>query len=236
MPNSPSEPKVVVLKNGPYLVSGAIPLSRQTIVTDSAGDVHVAGTLHGLAVLNGRVALDGGDTGSDENVVFLAKLSQLTGEVVGLQAIGEPGANTVLGLAVDPALGDAVPNRVRMYDDGTHGDQKAGDGVWSYAATLPAGRPIFYVYTNSGRPGQWEGLDVPYIRSVDVAAGPREEPLYAPVETFGRAYLQADPWHTNAAGYQLIARSVFDTVVQQETVRRHLARGRAGGRAAAIRR
>ena len=37
-PNSPSEPKVVVAKNGPYLVSGALPLTRQTVVTDSAGD------------------------------------------------------------------------------------------------------------------------------------------------------------------------------------------------------
>ena len=33
-----TEPKVVVAKNGPYLVTGGIPLSRQTIVTDSAGE------------------------------------------------------------------------------------------------------------------------------------------------------------------------------------------------------
>ncbi len=38
MPTSTSEPKVVVTKNGPYLVTGGIPLSRQTIVADSAGD------------------------------------------------------------------------------------------------------------------------------------------------------------------------------------------------------
>jgi len=32
------EPKVVVSKNGPYLVTGGIPLTRQTIVSDAAGD------------------------------------------------------------------------------------------------------------------------------------------------------------------------------------------------------
>jgi CDGSH-type Zn-finger protein len=37
MPNSTNEPKVVVSKNGPYLVTGAIPLSRQTIGIDHEG-------------------------------------------------------------------------------------------------------------------------------------------------------------------------------------------------------
>jgi CDGSH-type Zn-finger protein len=38
MPNSTSEPKVVVTKNGCYLVTGGIPLSRQTIVAAASGD------------------------------------------------------------------------------------------------------------------------------------------------------------------------------------------------------
>jgi len=37
MSKSTTEPKVVVSKNGPYLVTGAIPLSRQTIVADRDG-------------------------------------------------------------------------------------------------------------------------------------------------------------------------------------------------------
>ncbi len=32
-----SEARVTVTRNGPYLVSGAIPLARQTIVTDAEG-------------------------------------------------------------------------------------------------------------------------------------------------------------------------------------------------------
>ncbi|HYB65298.1 MAG TPA: CDGSH iron-sulfur domain-containing protein [Steroidobacteraceae bacterium] len=37
MTKSRGEPRVVVTKNGPYLVSGAVPLARQTIVADAEG-------------------------------------------------------------------------------------------------------------------------------------------------------------------------------------------------------
>ena len=37
MTKSRGEPRVVVTKNGPYLVSGAVPLARQTIVADREG-------------------------------------------------------------------------------------------------------------------------------------------------------------------------------------------------------
>ena len=37
MTKSSGEPKVVVTKNGPYLVSGAVPMARQTIVADREG-------------------------------------------------------------------------------------------------------------------------------------------------------------------------------------------------------
>ena len=37
MSKSEAEPRVVVSKNGPYLVSGAIPLGRQAIVSNAAG-------------------------------------------------------------------------------------------------------------------------------------------------------------------------------------------------------
>ncbi|HWZ64716.1 MAG TPA: CDGSH iron-sulfur domain-containing protein [Steroidobacteraceae bacterium] len=37
MSKSRAEPRVTVTKNGPYLVSGAVPLARQTIVADAEG-------------------------------------------------------------------------------------------------------------------------------------------------------------------------------------------------------
>jgi hypothetical protein len=52
-------------------------------------------------------------------------------------------------------LGSWVPNRVRMYDDGTHGDTK-GDGIWTLELQLPPGVEIQYKYTNSGAEGSWD--------------------------------------------------------------------------------
>jgi hypothetical protein len=42
-----------------------------------------------------------------------------------------------------------------MYDDGTHGDQVADDGIWSLEVSLPADSEIEYKYTNSGAEGSW---------------------------------------------------------------------------------
>jgi lysophospholipase L1-like esterase len=105
-------------------------------------------------------------------------------------------------------LGALVPNAIQMHDDGRDGDQKRGDGVFSYTVPFAAGRSLFYVYTNSGRPGVWEGLDVPHIRRAQVPTVKDSTPVYLPVETFGQIYMQADNWHTNAAGYDLIAHEV----------------------------
>jgi lysophospholipase L1-like esterase len=119
-------------------------------------------------------------------------------------------------------LGNLVPNKVAMYDDGTHGDQTAGDHVWSYLATFAPGTKLSYVYTNSGEEGKWEGLDVPYVRSSTVEAKNGEKKLYRPIDSFGKIYMHADPWHTNAAGYELIARALLDTLKKNEQVKDYL--------------
>jgi lysophospholipase L1-like esterase len=121
-----------------------------------------------------------------------------------------------------PALGEGVPNRVRMYDDGTHGDERAGDRVWSLALEFESGIRVFYVYTNSGGEGRWEGVDVPEVRRFtvpEVGAGS----VYRSLDRFGSIDLQADGWHTNAAGYRIIAQAVFDALTQRDAVRRYLA-------------
>src|SRR5262249_7739950 len=94
---------------------------------------------------------------------------------------------------------------VAMNDAGKNGDQRAGDRVWSYTVDVPAGATVRYVYTNSGRDGVWEGLDVPFIRSYRVRPEAAGHTVYAPVDTFGELYMYADPWHTNGRGYALIA-------------------------------
>jgi lysophospholipase L1-like esterase len=107
-----------------------------------------------------------------------------------------------------PALGNLVPNTIALHDDGKDGDERAGDHVWSLQATFPAGTRLKYVYTNSGHPGQWEGLDLPRVRELQVEAQRAGATMYLPVESFGRIYMQADNWHTDAVGYDLIAKAV----------------------------
>jgi hypothetical protein len=124
---------------------------------------------------------------------------------------------------VHPKLGDGVPNRVVMYDDGTHGDQRAGDNVWSYVATFVPGTRLFYIYTNSGEEGRWEGLDIPEIRRFTVKPANEGGKVYRPIESFGEIFMQADGWHTNAAGYDLIAKAVLETLKEEGWVKRYLA-------------
>ena len=62
-------------------------------------------------------------------------------------------------------LGSWVPNRIRMYDDGTHGDAAKGDSVWSLEVQLPAGIEVQYKFTNSGAEGSWDpGEEFPWER------------------------------------------------------------------------
>jgi hypothetical protein len=124
-------------------------------------------------------------------------------------------------------LGDLVPNKIRMYDDATHGDQRAGDQVWSYSAKFGSGTRLFYVYTNGAREGEWEGLDVPEIRDFTVEAAKDESTVFRPIETFGEIYMQSDMWHTDEVGYELIAKGLVDVLKKTETVRSYLTKAAA---------
>ncbi len=111
-----------------------------------------------------------------------------------------------------PSLGGGEANVVALRDDGSHGDQRAGDGVWSLVTRFACGEPVAYVYTAGGARGRFENLDVPAVRSFVADAPFDGAVVYRPVEEFGRLDLQADPWHTNPLGYRLIAGAVFETL------------------------
>ena len=53
------------------------------------------------------------------------------------------------------ALGNWTPNRVKMFDDGTHGDERANDDIWTLDVQLPEGSEIEFKFTNSGAEGNW---------------------------------------------------------------------------------
>ena len=54
-----------------------------------------------------------------------------------------------------PALGNWVPNKIRMFDNGRNGDRVSGDAIWTLEVRLPAGSDVEYKYTNSGSEGSW---------------------------------------------------------------------------------
>lgn len=54
-----------------------------------------------------------------------------------------------------PALGGEVPNKVRLYDNGTGGDRRGNDKVWTRTFQFRIGETIRYKYSNSGKEGDW---------------------------------------------------------------------------------
>jgi hypothetical protein len=62
--------------------------------------------------------------------------------------------------AVHNALGAGVPNQLPMSDDGTNGDEAAGDGVWTISFDLPRNDlRIGYKYTWGTRGESWTGTE-----------------------------------------------------------------------------
>lgn len=61
-------------------------------------------------------------------------------------------------------LGNWIPNKVRLYDDGNYGDKVIGDNIWTIELSLPVGAEIEYKFTNSGAEGNWNpGEEFPGI-------------------------------------------------------------------------
>ncbi|MEK6708994.1 MAG: hypothetical protein AABZ64_00285, partial [Nitrospinota bacterium] len=139
-----------------------------------------------------------------------------------------PGAMSIVG--THERLGNLTPNKVIMVDDGTGGDQRARDKVWSYTAKFKRGAKLFYTYAHSGRQGHWEGLDVPVLRSLVVEPPAGVSRLYAPIDTFGKMYLYADPWHTDAQGNRLIVGALLDQLRRDEKVKSYLGKVTGGRR------
>ena len=62
------------------------------------------------------------------------------------------------------AMGTSTPNTVPMFDDGTNGDEKAGDNIWTVTFVAPRSRPgkvlrIGYKYTWGTRGAEWSGSE-----------------------------------------------------------------------------
>lgn len=56
-------------------------------------------------------------------------------------------------------LGAWVPNQLPMYDDGTNGDEVAGDNIWTITFDVPRGVRIGYKYTWGTQGAAWTGTE-----------------------------------------------------------------------------
>ncbi len=54
-----------------------------------------------------------------------------------------------------PLLGDGRPNQIRMYDDGSHGDERALDRIWSLRLHFDQPPTLFFTFTTGGVEGDW---------------------------------------------------------------------------------
>jgi lysophospholipase L1-like esterase len=113
-----------------------------------------------------------------------------------------------------PSLNSFEPNTLRMYDDGTHGDEVASDKIWTLRVRLPSNSKILYTYTNSGEAGVWNALDIPLVREVDPG---RFLNGILPLDEFGIADMHGDPWHTNAAGNSIVAKELASIILEHGT-------------------
>src|SRR5262249_37001362 len=113
-----------------------------------------------------------------------------------------------------PMLANFTPNQLELYDDATHGDQVAGDNVWSRAVEFSQPGTIIYLYTDGERPGQWTDLENYRSRTFAVRASDMGATLYAPIAVFGRRVLRSDPAHTDADGQALIADALLHAIEQ----------------------
>lgn len=110
-----------------------------------------------------------------------------------------------------PELGDFGPNRVALFDDGTHGDQRAGDRVFSRTFAFAAPGVLTYAFSN-GEPASWTGLENYHLRAFAIEARDLSRLVAPPVAEFGRHVLRSDASHPDAAGHQMIADALLPVV------------------------
>jgi hypothetical protein len=74
-----------------------------------------------------------------------------------------PAASEVYDANTNTALGAGVPNTIPMHDDGTNGDEAAGDGIWTVAFEVPYDPAkrlrIGYKYTWGFQGNDWTGSE-----------------------------------------------------------------------------
>lgn len=70
-----------------------------------------------------------------------------------------PPSDSAARIQLDIVLGQFDPGAVAMFDDGTNGDEVAGDNIWTVTFVLPRGAYIQYKYTWGTPSEPWTGTE-----------------------------------------------------------------------------
>jgi lysophospholipase L1-like esterase len=124
----------------------------------------------------------------------------------------EPSGRRAYVMGNDPVLGGFVPNTMPLYDDGTHGDQRAGDGVWSRTFSFDGSRLLTYAFSDGSERGAWQGLENYRLRAIALRPADLGRVVYLPIAQFGRQPLRSDSSHPDAEGHRAIAQTLADAV------------------------
>ena len=101
-------------------------------------------------------------------------------------------------------VGDNFQFNEHMYDDGTHGDEKADDGVYSaFVATPPGTSVLKYQFWEDDRP-EFQTLPGNPVRDPERMLRFSDDSI-AFVERFGDLFLMAEAIHPDARGHEVIA-------------------------------
>ena len=126
-------------------------------------------------------------------------------------------------------LGRFVPNSVPLYDDATHGDQRAGDGVWSRRFRFSEPQILTYAFTNGSAAGEWTGLENYRLRAFVLRPENVGRTTYLPIAQFGTHLLRSDSSHPDAVGHRAIAGAVAAAVRRTERFRSFTRAAKARG-------
>lgn len=116
------------------------------------------------------------------------------------------------------------------HDDGTNGDEVAGDGVYTATTEVPANVPTltYQFFQGQGSGGDPEFRPLPPLLS---AQGLRVQPVRGhergPVGEFGELFLMAERTHPDAAGHAVIAEGLADQIETLPSFQRFVETGKS---------
>lgn len=135
---------------------------------------------------------------------------------------------SLLRVRVPPAPGDIVlryravfspeTTDVPMHEDGSNGDQRAGDGIWSRTVSVKPGSILYAFYRRTP-----EGELVKEYRDTYVDLLRMLPSSLKVIDEFGKMFLQSDYAHPDEEGAVLVATLLHKAVLDQPNTKKFLA-------------